>query len=443
MSALVETLRKQLDERRATATAGWTAFKEYRDKEGDEKIAATPELFEEAHRLHGVYGLAAEEAKSIEERLFKALDMDGEGPKGLSDDSPAAPRSKAQEIHDLLGMTFGEKMADAVVESDSYKAYAADNAKQSMAVNSGTLFQTENALDRKGLKTVLTGLSSTQGGAFVINDRQGGVVEEFARIPNVMTTLVNIGSTDSDTVECVAMTGVTNNAAETLEAVDADKAAGAAPSSAPESAIAFAIRTTTVEEIKHFIPATKRSVADAAQLRTIIDSELLRGLQDRLDGQLLNGNGTTPNLRGILNTSGLQTQAKGADPAVDAIHKAFTKLILAGFNNLTALLHPNDWQNIRLSKDVNGQYYYGPPNVSGATSLWGYGVALSQRLGAGTALTGDFGGGATLWLRDGGSIAATDSHSDWFTKGIIAILASMRAGFAVKKPLAFCTVTGI
>jgi HK97 family phage major capsid protein len=426
MSALVETLKKQLDESRAEATAGWAAFETYRKENGDDKIAKDSELFDEAHRLHGVYGEAAQKAKEIEERMFQALAMDGEGPKGLSDEpTPPSSKGRMEEIHDLLGMTLGEKMADAVAESDSYKAFAADLSKQSMAVQSGTMFQTENAIDRKGLKTLLTGLSSTQGGAFVVNDRQGGVVEEFARIPNVMTRLVNIGSTDSDTVEWVAMTGVTNNAAETLEAVDADKAAGAAASSAPESALAFAIRTTIVEEIKHFIPATKRSLADAGQLRTIIDAELLLGLQDRLDGQLLNGNGTTPNLRGILNTSGIQTQAKGADPTVDAVHKAFTKLILAGFNNLTALLHPNDWQEVRLSKDASGQYYF------------------SQRIAEGTGLAGDFGRGATLWLREGSSIAATDSHSDWFTKGIIAILASMRAAFAVKQPLAFCTVTGI
>jgi hypothetical protein len=39
-------------------------------------------------------------------------------------------------------------------------------------------------------------------------------------------------------------------------------------------------------------------------------------------------------------------------------------------------------------------------------------------------------------------MSMTDAHSDWFIRGIVALLASMRAGFAVPRPAAFCTVTG-
>jgi hypothetical protein len=48
-----------------------------------------------------------------------------------------------------------------------------------------------------------------------------------------------------------------------------------------------------------------------------------------------------------------------------------------------------------------------------------------------------------MWLRQGATISATDSHSDWFLRGIIAVLATMRAAFAVQRPKCFCTVTGI
>ena len=75
--------------------------------------------------------------------------------------------------------------------------------------------------------------------------------------------------------------------------------------------------------------------------------------------------------------------------------------------------------------------------------LWGYPVVTSVNLGAGTGIVSDFKRACTMWLRSGLTIAATDSHSDWFLKGIIAVLCSMRAAFGVPRPKAVCTVTGL
>ena len=49
------------------------------------------------------------------------------------------------------------------------------------------------------------------------------------------------------------------------------------------------------------------------------------GLEYREDSQLINGNGTAPNLRGILNRSGIGTYAPGtAEARVISIRKAIT-----------------------------------------------------------------------------------------------------------------------
>ena len=45
---------------------------------------------------------------------------------------------------------------------------------------------------------------------------------------------------------------------------------------------------------------------------------------------MLSGSGTGQNLLGIYNTSGIQTQAKGADTIPDAIRKAITKARTVG-----------------------------------------------------------------------------------------------------------------
>lgn len=448
MSVLTDTLKKQLDEARKTAQEGWSAFSEYRKTHGDENIAKNEDLFTEANRLHGVYGEAAEAAKAIEERLFSALSFDGDGPaesKGLG--HAAEPGLDFKGIVGAMGASKGmislaAKAAEAISKSESYAEFKASAAKQSEGAQSGTLFAAADAIDRAELKTLLTGALMGQP-VFLLPDLQDGVYQQWDRVVNVMTNLITVGETDNDTVDWIRYNTLTNNAAETPEAVDGDKAAGAAASTAPESALGLDRTSTTVEEIKHFIPATKRQLADIGQLRTLVDQELLYGLESRLDSQILNGDGTGSNLTGILNTAGLQTQARGTDPAVEAVHKAFTKLVISGFQNLGVLLNANDWQNIRLAKDANGQYYYGPPSIAGTMQMWGYPVYLSQHLAAGTGLAADFKRSSTLWLREGASIAATDTHSDWFLKGIVAILATMRCAFGVVRPRGICEVTGL
>jgi len=42
-------------------------------------------------------------------------------------------------------------------------------------------------------------------------------------------------------------------------------------------------------------------------LRSYLDIRLRRGVQVKEDNQLLNGNGNTPNLRGLLDRTGLAT----------------------------------------------------------------------------------------------------------------------------------------
>lgn len=48
-------------------------------------------------------------------------------------------------------------------------------------------------------------------------------------------------------------------------------------------------------------------------MRGYINNRMPLFLQLRLDSQIANGNGTAPNLRGLLNVVGVQTQAAGAD----------------------------------------------------------------------------------------------------------------------------------
>src|SRR5690625_5532608 len=76
---------------------------------------------------------------------------------------------------------------------------------------------------------------------------------------------------------------------------------------------------------------------------------------------LLNGTGTGSSITGILNREGLQTETSGgAQDNLDALYRALTKVQLAtGLNADGVVMHPLDYQALRLSKDGNGRYLSG------------------------------------------------------------------------------------
>ena len=182
-------------------------------------------------------------------------------------------------------------------------------------------------------------------------------------------------------------------------------------------------------------------------IQSFIDNRLTYMLRQRINTQVLNGDGTAPNISGILDRTGLQTQAKGADPTPDAFFKAMTKVMLAGSGNGGAnpnviFMHPTDWQAIRLLRTTDGVYIWGNPSEAGPARMWGLNVAATQALTVGTGLVGDS-NFVELAYKRGIELKVSDSHDDYFVKGKQAIRADVRCALAVYRPAAFCTVTGI
>jgi HK97 family phage major capsid protein len=455
MGVLTETAKAEFRKAEKDASEAWAEFDKLR-KDLQEKTKADPNVllnedspeFKEAHTANEAYGQKADIAAALQKKLMQAMEMEGvSDPEVEMRGGGKGEGTKGGIVGDLLGATLGEKMAEGFINSDAYKEIQRKHQTAPDSWRIGGELDGIPGLDRRELKALfksqggkalVSGAGATTGDVVIIDDRQAGIVD-LPRNPRAILPLVATGTTDSDTVEWVELTSRVNNAAERAEAATTTDTAA----DAPESGFVLTIRETSVREIKHYIPATRIGVADAGQLRTIIDSELLEGLQDRLELQILAGNGTAPNLRGILNTAGIQTQARGADPQADAVYKAITKILLANYVPDAVVLNPNDWQTVRLTKDTAGGYTFGPPSAGDTLQMWGHPVRLSANLTTGTGLVGAFRRGATLWLRQGANVSASDSHSDWFLRGIIAVLASMRAAFGVPRPLAFCTVTGL
>ncbi|MET9158282.1 phage major capsid protein [Streptomyces parvulus] len=302
-----------------------------------------------------------------------------------------------------------------------------------------------------GVKALVTGGSDTSAGSLVQTDYRGLAVglDVFQR-PLRLRDVVTPGNTTSDTVEYVRVTSVTNNAAPVAEATSsaaptAPGGAGALVNNAgggykPESGMALAKITTAVKTIAHWMPATKRALSDAAQVRTLIDAFLLYGLEEELEDQMVQGDGTGENFEGLANVSGVQSQAWDTD-LLTTLRKAKTKVRTIGRSIANAyLIHPTDLETLDLLQDNEGRYYFGGPSGTGtAQPLWNLPVIETEAVPQGTGYVGDF-RKAVLWDREQATIQVTDSHLDFFVRNLVAILAEMRAAFGILQPSAFVEV---
>lgn len=267
------------------------------------------------------------------------------------------------------------------------------------------------------------------------NMRQPNVVN-MALEERTVADLMLQGTIDRGVVEYYEETTVTNSAATVAEG-----------DSKPESALAWTLRTETARKIATWIPATKEALDDVSWLESQIRGRLAFMVRRVEETQLLTGDGNAPNLRGIVNRSGIQTQAKGSDPTPDAIYKAMQKIRGAGGSGFAepsaVVLHPNDWTDIKLLRTADGIYLWGNPSDEGPDRIWGLPVRQTTAMTENTGLVGAFRPYAEVLRREGITITLSTEHSTYFVENKVAILAEERLALACYRPSAFATVTSI
>lgn len=277
------------------------------------------------------------------------------------------------------------------------------------------------------LKTLMT----TAAGWTPDTTRTGRVVD-FATRPLQVAQRIPQTTTNNNSINYMEETTFTNAAAEVAEA-----------GTYPEAALALTERSSLVRKISVFLPVTDEQLEDETQVRGYINNRLGFMVRQRLDLQLVAGNGVAPNLQGYLTWPGIQTQAKGTDPTPDAFYRAMVKVRVTGQADPSlVIMHPNDWMTIRLLRTTDGIYIWGNPSDAGPERIWGLEVAQAQALTAGTGLVMDT-SFVELSTRRGLDIQVSNSHSGFFIEGKQAVRADIRVASVVYRPAAICSVTGI
>jgi HK97 family phage major capsid protein len=377
--------------------------------------------------------LTAEERTKVEGHLAEAktlktqidrIDGDDEMRKTIAALQPKDDKAAvAGESHDKTkAITLGQ----AFVASEIFAAIKAGKHR-----NQGFAMSEEFALDF-GATTLDE--STGSGGKLVLPDYQQGILSVLFRQIKV-TDLLAPGTTNSNSVEYMQETTATNAAAARAE--------GAA---AAESTLVFNRTAETVRSIDTMLPVTQEMAEDGPQILSYIDGRLRLFVGLTEEDQLLNGDGTGVNLTGLMNRAGLAAAvARGADTNADAIFKQIMAIMINAFVMPEGVvINPTNWQTMVLAKDANGQYYGpGPFQAMQTPVVWGLPAAVTPAIVANTSMVGAFRSCAQRFVRRGVTVSASNSHSDWFAKRIVALLAGIREALAVYRPGAFGKVTGL
>lgn len=335
-----------------------------------------------------------------------------------------------------------KSIGSSIVDSAMFKSALS-------ARSNGARFSASTDIDLKTAATVGEGTTISNGqlngaaGVLALPDYLPGIVD-IRYAPLGVGELFAQGSTTSPIISYV------KQATQTLGAVGTSEATKKGQSDATFSRV-----NEQVGKIAAFFKITDEMLQDSAQIESFLSNMLVKEVLRAEENAVLNGAGY-PSLAGILGRSGLQTTVaagnSAADPSkfIDAIFAQITAIRTTAFVEPDAIVvNPIDWQNVRLAKDKNGQYYaggpftgaYGNANPSNVDMLWGLKVVQSPRIAAGTALVGGFQEAGQLFRRQGVTVEMTNSNEDDFVNNLITVRAETRSGLAVYRPGAFGKVS--
>ncbi len=378
----------------------------------DEKIGEKFKAYETDLKETGsvAAGVKADLAKMAED--FAAMQK---GVTGLKDSMTAIEQKGVKLDQGEPKLSMGAQF----IAGDAFKAFKDGRA------NKATM-QFKN--------TILGEAGSPQNPVDTIAHYQSmpGIVGGAFRALRVLD-MIPRGVASSNTIHYTREASWVNGAAERAEAAQK-----------PEATLTFEAIDEPVRTIAHFLKVSKQVMDDAPALQSYIDQRLRHGVLNRAEGQIIAGNGTSPNIQGMSaagNFTALSVVTGDGD--FDAINRAKYQVASADYTANVILINPADWGRLERTKTgVSGDGRF--LGADGAINyinnglqpmMWGLPVVASNNVTAGKLFVLDT--NATMfWERQGVTVEIFDQNEDDVEKNLLTIRAEMRGAFTVFRPAA-------
>jgi len=322
--------------------------------------------------------------------------------KGIKIEQPSAPQS----------------MGEQFVKGEAFKRYReGTSAKATMEFKNTILGESGSPQNPTNTIATLQTMPGIVAGAFR---------------PLRLLDIIPRGVASSNQVHYTRELAFTNNAAEAAEG--AQKA---------ESVLTFESVDVPVRTIAHTIKVSKQILDDAPALQSYIDTRMRYGVDLRVESQIINGNGTSPNISGLLD-SGNYTAATlvTADNNFDLTNRMKYQVVSSDYMPDYFLMNPADWGEIeRTKRSGSDAAYVGAGNAVSYVNnglipvLWGLPVVVSASVPSGSVIC--MSTAATMyWSRQNTVVEIFDQNEDDVEKNLLTIRAETRGAFSVFRPAA-------
>lgn len=367
--------------------------------------------------------------------IMTGLDKIGERLTNLETDrvSAKAFAEKAQELgakqadlaRELLEIRQKNEAVPAKAEAKSVgDSFVADKAYTDFVSGAATSARAVITLDKGSNSTPTTVGTSGPAATSLAPSFYAGVFGT-PNVPQKIEPLIPHIAVTTDSVDYVTV-------------ADTIGAAGVAEAGAiPESKFTPTLAKANVVNVAHYTKITKQLADDAPALAAYINTKMLYGLQNKVENQIVNGNGTAPQLKGLLATGSFtdaSAQLTGAKNLFDLLLLLQGVAETAAYEPEALVLNPMTWAQLAMEKDSQGRYLLGGPGLAANKSVWGIPVVTSSAVPAGKFIFGNFTQTVTIYDRQQVAVEMTGTNEDDFTHYLYTIRASRRLALAVEVP---------
>lgn len=330
----------------------------------------------------------------------------------------------SQKMADQIGQFGGpgnapKLFSSTAIESPAFQAVIEGKAKSGRFSTAGSWHDgTFGAVIGSGT----TGAGN--GGALLTPDYRPGIISQ-PDMPLLIRQLLMPGQTDKQVVEYFKETGFTNAAGFVTE-----------NTRKPQSDIEFEFAEAPVRTIAHFVKATNQILSDVPLLRTYIDFRLRWGVKFVENDALLNGTGAGQSIEGLKPAATAYDTGRNVagDTKIDTLRRGMTQVDLAFYPTSGFILHPNDWEDIELTKTEDGAYVFANPLALAGPTLWGRRVVVTAAQTPGEFTMGAFNLAAQIFDREDVTVEIATENEDDFVNNRVTIRGEERLAMAVHRP---------
>ena len=192
------------------------------------------------------------------------------------------------------------------------------------------------------------------------------------------------------------------------------------------------MKDAAAQYIAGYVRISRQMLDDIPAMTSFLQSRLLEKYLVAEDAQLLNGNGTAPNLQGI--TGGASSFVGAATVDVEQLVQAIAQLETSNYSATGILVNPTDWAAIMNTKNTNAAYSLPASTVvttDGSVSIAGIPLYKSTAMTVDKFLVGDWSMGAQIMQNQGISVQFSEMDGDNFTKNLITVRVEARIAFPI------------